>query len=137
MRLLVLVTFLIVSVFSQASSRLERKSYSAVPLSQQAASDRSADPFLFALNSTTSEAAEFAPHIADVPILDQDGRSLHFYTDLVKGKVVAIQFIFTRCTTICPPLGATFSKLQRSFAPEMGKTVWRRTWMDARNGHAE
>jgi len=40
-------------------------------------------------------------HIPDVPIYDQDGRRLNFYTDLVKGRTVAINFIFTTCTTIC------------------------------------
>ncbi|HKP14152.1 MAG TPA: SCO family protein, partial [Blastocatellia bacterium] len=51
------------------------------------------------------------PAIPDTPVLDQDGRRLSFYSDLVKGKVVAINFIFTTCTTICPPLGATFAKV--------------------------
>src|SRR5947207_1702490 len=50
--------------------------------------------------------------IPDVELLDQDGRKVRFYTDLVKGKVVAVQFIFTTCTTICPPLGATFARVQ-------------------------
>jgi len=59
-------------------------------------------------------------NIPDVEVLDQDGHALHFYTDLVKGKTVAINFIFTNCTTICPPLGATFARLQRELA---GKDV--------------
>jgi cytochrome oxidase Cu insertion factor (SCO1/SenC/PrrC family) len=50
--------------------------------------------------------------IPDTSVLDQDGRKLRFYSDLVKGKVVAINFIFTTCTTICPPLTATFRRLQ-------------------------
>jgi protein SCO1 len=51
------------------------------------------------------------PAIPDTPVVDQHGKRLNFYTDLVKGKVVAINFIFTTCTTICPPLGATFAKV--------------------------
>jgi protein SCO1 len=51
--------------------------------------------------------------IPDVELLDQDGRKVHFYSDLIKGKIVAINFIFTTCTTICPPLGATFARVQR------------------------
>ena len=50
--------------------------------------------------------------IPDVELLDQDGRKVHFYSDLVKGKTVAINFIFTSCTTICPPMGATFARVQ-------------------------
>jgi cytochrome oxidase Cu insertion factor (SCO1/SenC/PrrC family) len=51
--------------------------------------------------------------IPDVELLDQDGRKVHFYSDLVKGRVVAINFIFTTCTTVCPPMGATFARVQK------------------------
>ncbi|HEX2271548.1 MAG TPA: SCO family protein [Pyrinomonadaceae bacterium] len=54
--------------------------------------------------------------IPDVEVVDQDGRRVKFYSDLVKGKVVAINFIFTTCTTICPPLGATFARVQKELA---------------------
>jgi len=52
-------------------------------------------------------------NIPDLELLDQNGRKIHFYTDLVKGQTVVINFIFTTCTTICPPLGATFARLQK------------------------
>jgi protein SCO1 len=55
-------------------------------------------------------------NIPDVELLDQNGRKVHFYTDLVKGHTVVINFIFTTCTTICPPLGATFARLQKELA---------------------
>lgn len=61
--------------------------------------------------------------IPDVPVLDQDGNKLHFYTDLIKGKTVAINFIFTNCTTICPPLAATFARLQKEMGDRVGKDV--------------
>ncbi|HET6979349.1 MAG TPA: SCO family protein [Pyrinomonadaceae bacterium] len=51
--------------------------------------------------------------IPDVEVLDQDGNVRHFYTELIKGKTVVINFIFTNCTTICPPLGATFARVQK------------------------
>lgn len=55
----------------------------------------------------------FTLSIPDAAVLDQDNRKLHFYSDLIKGKTVAVNFIFTTCTTICPPLTANFAKLQR------------------------
>ncbi len=61
--------------------------------------------------------------VPDVPVLTQDGRAVRFYTDLVQGKVVAINFIFTSCTTICPPLGVTFSKLQGLLGDRLGTEV--------------
>jgi cytochrome oxidase Cu insertion factor (SCO1/SenC/PrrC family) len=63
-------------------------------------------------------------NIPDVEVLDQDGRVRHFYSDLVKGKTVAVNFIFTNCTTICPPLGATFARVQRELGEKVGKDVY-------------
>ena len=58
--------------------------------------------------------------IPDTTVYDQDGRSLHFYADLVKGKTVIVNFIFTTCTTICPPLTATMRKVQQSLGERSG-----------------
>ena len=55
-------------------------------------------------------------NIPDIPVLDQNGKQLRFYNDLIKGKTVAINFIFTTCTTICPPLTATFRRVQQDLA---------------------
>jgi len=63
-------------------------------------------------------STDTAPRIPDVNVLDQNGKALNFYTDLVKGKVVAINFIFTTCTTICPPLTATFRRVQQELAAQ-------------------
>jgi protein SCO1 len=62
-----------------------------------------------------------APRIPDTPVYDQDGRRLAFYSDLVKGHTVAINFIFTTCSTICPTLRANFHKVQQELGP--GKNV--------------
>jgi len=61
--------------------------------------------------------------IPDVTVYDQDGRKLLFYSDLVKGKTVAINFIFTTCTTICPPLAATFRRVQQDLGERVGRDV--------------
>jgi protein SCO1 len=62
-------------------------------------------------------------NIPDVELLDQNGRKVRFYTDLVKGRAVAINFIFTTCTTICPPLGATFARVQKELGDKVGRDV--------------
>jgi protein SCO1/2 len=77
---------------------------------------------------TPAPAPETAPAgakmaIPDVELLDQDGRKIHFYSDLVQGRVVVINFIFTTCTTICPPLGATIARVQKEFDAGAGRDV--------------
>jgi cytochrome oxidase Cu insertion factor (SCO1/SenC/PrrC family) len=61
--------------------------------------------------------------IPDTIVYNQHGRKLNFYTDLVKGKTVAINFIFTTCTTICPPLTATFRKVQQELGERVGRDI--------------
>ena len=61
--------------------------------------------------------------IPDVRVLDQDGKAVRFYTDLVKDRVVAVNFVFTTCTTICPPMGANFAKLQKLLGDRAGRDV--------------
>ena len=74
--------------------------------------------------SVPSPSAQFPKmNIPDVELLDQNGRKIHFYTDLVKGHTVVINFIFTTCTTICPPLGATFARVQKELGDKAGRDV--------------
>lgn len=61
--------------------------------------------------------------IPDLPVLTHDGREVRFYSDLVAGKTVAMNFIFTTCTTICPPMGAYFGKLQDELGARLGDDV--------------
>ena len=62
--------------------------------------------------------------IPDVSVRDQNGRERRFYSELVQGKVVVMNFIFTTCTTICPPMGAQFAKLQQQLEGRLGKDVF-------------
>jgi len=61
--------------------------------------------------------------IPDVTVLDQEGKPVRFYSDLVKDRVVAVNFVFTTCTTICPPMGANFASLQKQLGARAGRDV--------------
>ena len=75
-------------------------------------------------DAATAETAHApALHIPDTTVYDQTGRRLNFYSDLVKGRTVAINFIFTTCTTICPPLTATFRRVQQELGARVGHDV--------------
>jgi protein SCO1 len=71
----------------------------------------------------TSAGVITSLRIPDVTVYDQNNRRLNFYTDLVKGKTVAINFIFTTCTTICPPLTATLRRVQQTLGERVGRDV--------------
>jgi protein SCO1/2 len=61
--------------------------------------------------------------IPDIEMVNQHGQKVHFYSDLVKGKLVAINTIFTTCSTICPLMGISFSRLRRLLGEHAGRDV--------------
>lgn len=76
----------------------------AKPVAQQ---ERTADKFV----------------IPDANVVDQDGKKFKFYSDLVKGKKVIINFAYTSCNGICPTTGGHFAKLQRALGEKVGKDI--------------
>ena len=70
---------------------------------------------------TREEAQRLA--MLDAEVFDQHGRKVRFYSDLIKDKVVAINFIFTSCTSICPMQMAAFANLQAALGDRLGKEV--------------
>ena len=62
--------------------------------------------------------------IPDTTVYDQNGgKKLRFYSDLVKGKTGRPSTSFTTCTTICPPLTATFRKVQQELGERVGRDI--------------
>ena len=62
--------------------------------------------------------------IPDVNCLDQNGKKLRFHTDLVKGKVVVISFIYTSCTYLCTRIGESTTRLQTALGDRLGRDVY-------------
>ena len=62
-------------------------------------------------------------YFTDVVLLDQDGREVRLYSDLLAGKVVVIDSLFTECTSACPMISSTMRKIQEHLGPKMGSEV--------------
>jgi protein SCO1 len=71
----------------------------------------------------TTDETNLKLRIPETTVYDQEGRKLNFYTDLVKGKTVAINFIFTTCQGICPTLAATFSRVRQALGERVGQDI--------------
>jgi cytochrome oxidase Cu insertion factor (SCO1/SenC/PrrC family) len=41
-------------------------------------------------------------YFTDLPLLTQEGKSVRFYTDVLKDRVVLINFVYTNCEDSCP-----------------------------------
>jgi protein SCO1 len=79
-------------------------------------------PGTFAL-SEPDRQREREQVIPDVELVDQDGKTVHLYQDLVKGRIAALSFVFTTCTTICPLIGANLGRLQAELGQSLGKDI--------------
>jgi len=57
-------------------------------------------------------------------LFDQNGNPVNFKRDVIKGRVVAINFIYTSCKTACPIQNTIFTHLQESQKKRLGKEVF-------------
>ncbi|HEV2986795.1 MAG TPA: SCO family protein [Candidatus Angelobacter sp.] len=74
------------------------------------------------VGSTPVSAAQ--KYFTDTLLMDQDGKQLRFYSDLLKGKVVVINSFFTTCKDSCPIMAATLARIQEKIGDRLGKSVY-------------
>jgi protein SCO1/2 len=58
--------------------------------------------------------------LPEVTLTDQDGQSVPLSKAIPSDAAVAVNFIFTTCTTICPVMSATFSGLSSRLGAQAG-----------------
>src|SRR2546421_7475475 len=65
-----------------------------------------------------------ANYFPNVSLTTQDGATVRFYDDLLKGKSVAINLIYTSCTDECPLETARLVQVQRLLGDRVGKDLF-------------
>lgn len=65
-----------------------------------------------------------ANYFPNIPLVNQDGKTLHFYDDVIKGKVVEINFIFTSCPNACPLETAKLRQVQEVLGDRVGRDIF-------------
>jgi protein SCO1 len=63
-------------------------------------------------------------YFPNVPLTTHTGRIVRFYDDLLKGKSVVVNVIYTRCKDRCPLETAKLSQVQRLLAGRMGSDIF-------------
>jgi protein SCO1 len=86
-----------------------------------------------ALATRAAAAAEFTkaspksaigarlPHL---DVVNQDGKKLRFYDDLIAGRIVLINFFYAECEKTCPPMTANLVKVQKLLGDRVGKDIF-------------
>jgi len=60
----------------------------------------------------------------DAVLTGHDDRSYRFYTDLIAGKIVFINFMYARCRGICAGNTEAMCRIHDALKPRMGKDVF-------------
>lgn len=71
-----------------------------------------------------TEASPAQKYFSDVKLVDQDGRTHRFYTDMLKGKTVVVNAFFTSCTGVCPPMNRNLEMVQEALGDRLGRDVF-------------
>lgn len=73
-------------------------------------------------NAEVRAAPAAGVSVPDEELVDQDGATVRL-RELAKDHVMAVNFIFTTCTTICSPMTAIFGRLQAELGDSLERDV--------------
>ncbi|NIO17053.1 MAG: c-type cytochrome [Deltaproteobacteria bacterium] len=75
-------------------------------------------------SSTSGDAPWGKDYFPDVSLTTHEGNTVRFFDDLVEGKVVVINFIFTSCPDSCPLETAQLREVQKILGDRVGDDVF-------------
>ncbi len=64
-----------------------------------------------------------ANYFTNTPLVTHEGRTVRFFDDLLKDKIVAINFIYTHCAEACPLETAQLVRVQKILGDKLGKEI--------------
>ena len=63
-------------------------------------------------------------YFPDASVFTHEGKKVNFYHDLIKGKIVTLNFMYTHCDEICPLVTANLVKVQKLLGHRVGKDIF-------------
>lgn len=63
-------------------------------------------------------------YLPNTSVTTQDGKTLRFYDDAIKGKIVVISFIYTTCRDICPVTTARLAQVKDKLGALVGQSIF-------------
>jgi protein SCO1 len=79
---------------------------------------------LYLGSTSRSAAGPRAGYFPNFTLRTHDGKSVRFYDDLIAGKFVVINFIYTGCGEICPGMTANLAEVQRLLGERVGRDIF-------------
>src|SRR5262245_56329635 len=59
-------------------------------------------------------------YFPNVALTTHEGKKVRFYDDLIKDKIVTINFMYADCEGVCPGITANLVKVQRALVERVG-----------------
>jgi protein SCO1 len=60
----------------------------------------------------------------DVTLITHEGKSVRLYDDLMKDKIVTINFFYSQCEGICPKVTDNLARVQKMFGDRVGREMF-------------
>jgi protein SCO1 len=72
----------------------------------------------------TARKRDPAAYFTDRQLVDHNGQRMRFYSDVLKGRLVVMNTMFTNCTDACPLIAEQMNKVRAALGPNFGKDVY-------------
>jgi cytochrome oxidase Cu insertion factor (SCO1/SenC/PrrC family) len=63
-------------------------------------------------------------YFTDLEVVDQNGARHRFYTDVIRGRVVLINFVYTHCKDACPMATQKLTQVRELLDESINKQIW-------------
>lgn len=63
-------------------------------------------------------------HFPNVLLTAHTGKQVRFYDDLIKDKIVVINFMYVKCDGVCPGITANLARLQKLLGARLGRDIF-------------
>ena len=93
----------------------------AAPAIEKIADERAAVPSTVVAQPTRHFGADYFPNVL---LQTHDGRTVRFYDDLLKDKIVVLNLFYSQCTKSCPPVMGNLRKVQEMLKERVGKDIF-------------
>src|SRR3989449_3130277 len=75
-------------------------------------------------DATSPRPGPRAGYFPNVLLRTHENKTVRFYDDLVKGKIVLINFMYAKCEGLCPRQTANLVQVQQALGKHVGRDIF-------------
>jgi len=63
-------------------------------------------------------------HLPNIPLVTHERKEVRFYDDLIKDRIVVLNFFYAVCTDVCPAVTANLVEVQKLLGDQAGRDIF-------------